>query len=378
MSDTSTEDFYARQAEEARGPEPESLPKRHQRRKGRTAGAGVPGAPWHSRRRRVTIWILTAASAVLVIVLGIGLATYLTANHYLDSMKRIHDPFSAIPFSARAPKPLGAAASDTTFLVGGLDTAQGTGAGSGRTDTLMLVHLIAGGRGAYVVSIPRDSWVPIPGYGDGKVNWSYFFGGPTLAVRTVEQLTHVRIDHVAVINWDGFQAVTNALGGVTVDIPQTVDESPGLVWTAGVHHLDGAQALNYVRDRYGLATGDFDREARQQYFLRAVFTQLGREGRLTNPLQSMSVLHALSQAISVDSTLSNGALTSFALSLRSLSPSKILFATAPYTGTGWVGSQSVVFLNQSLDPGFWHAFEYDSLPAFMKAHNVQQLGTTTP
>lgn len=256
MSDTSTEDFYARQAEEARGPEPES-PERHQRR--REASTAIPaGAPGRTRRRRAAKWILVAVSAVLVIVLGIGLTVYLTANHYLDNMKRIHDPFSAIPASARAPKPVGAAASDTTFLVGGLDTAQGSGAGSGRTDTLMLVHLIAGDRGAYVVSIPRDSWVPIPGHGDGKVNWAYFFGGPTLAVRTVEQLTQVRIDHVAIINWDGFQAVTNALGGVTVDIPQTVYETPGLVWTAGVHHLDGAQALNYVRDRYGLATGDFD------------------------------------------------------------------------------------------------------------------------
>jgi LCP family protein required for cell wall assembly len=350
MSDTSTEDFYSRPAEEARG----------------------------GKRRKVTKWIVVAASVVLVIAVGTVLAAYLTTNHYLDSMKRIHDPFSAIPASARAPKPTGAAASDTTFLVGGIDTAQGSGAGSGRTDTLMLVHLIAGNRGAYVVSIPRDSWVPIPGYGDGKVNWAYFFGGPTLAVRTVEQLTQVRIDHVAIINWDGFQAVTNALGGVTVDIPQTVYETPGLTWTAGVHHLDGAQALNYVRDRYGLATGDFDREARQQYFLRTVFTQLGREGMLANPLQDMSVLQALSQAISVDSTMTNGELASLALSLRGLSPGKIVFTTAPYTGTGWVGDQSVVFLNQSLDPGFWHAFEYDSLPAFMAAHHLQQLGATTP
>jgi LCP family protein required for cell wall assembly len=376
MSDTSTEDSYARQADEARGTEPESPERHHRRRKASTA---IPaGAPGRTKRRRAAKWVLVAVSAVLVIALGIGLTVYLTANHYLDNMKRIHDPFSAIPASARAPKPTGAAASDTTFLVGGLDTPQGSGAGSGRTDTLMLVHLIAGDQGAYVVSIPRDSWVPIPGHGDGKVNWAYFFGGPTLAVRTVEQLTQVRIDHVAIINWDGFQAVTNALGGVTVDIPQTVYETPGLIWTAGVHHLDGAQALNYVRDRYGLATGDFDREARQQYFLRAVFTQLGREGKLTNPLQDISVLQALSQAVSVDSTMSNGELTSLAFSLRSLSPSKIVFTTAPYTGTGQVGSQSVVFLNQSLDPGFWHAFEYDSLPAFMAAHHLQQLGATTP
>ena len=249
----------------------------------------------------------------------------------------------------------------------------------GRTDTLMLVHFIAGGRGAYVVSIPRDSWVPIPGYGDGKVNWAYYFGGPTLAVRTVEKLTGVRVDHVAIIDWDGFRAVTDALGGVTVNVPVTsYDPANHITWTAGTHHLDGAQALLYVRDRYGLTSGDFDRERRQQYFLRAVFKQLRQEGKLTNPLQTSSVLRALSRAVSVDSTLGNGQITSLALSLRHLNLSSVVFATVPNVGTGSVGSQSVVLLNKTVDPGFWHAFEYDTLPAYMHAHGLKQLGASTP
>ncbi len=348
------------------------------------ADPGETRAP--ARWRRIRKLILIAAAMVVVIVLVAASGVYLVTDHYLSSMKRIHNPFTSIPAAERPPKPAGAPGNDVTFLVGGLDTRsavpttgkQAASDARGRTDTLMLVHFIAGGHGAYVVSIPRDSWVPIPGYGDGKVNWAYYFGGPTLAVRTVEKLTDVRIDHVVTIDWDGFRAVTNALGGVTVDVPVTsYDPSNRITWTAGIHHLDGAQALLYVRDRYGLASGDFDRERRQQYFLRTVFKQLRDQGRLTNPLQASSLLRALTGAVSVDNTLSNGQITSLALSLRKLSLSSVVFATVPNVGTGTVGSQSVVQLNRSLDPGFWHAFEYDTLPAYMKSHGMKRLGSTT-
>jgi len=340
-----------------------------------------------SRWRRARKVILIVAAVTVVVAAGTVSAAYLVTNHYLSSMKRIHNPFASIPAAERPPRPSGAAANDVTFLVGGVDTRSpvpttGKAAASdarGRTDTLMLVRLIAGGRGAYVVSIPRDSWVPIPGHGDGKVNWAYYFGGPTLAVRTVEKLTRVRVDHVAIIDWDGFRSVTDALGGVTVNVPVTsYDPANHITWTAGTHHLDGAHALLYVRDRYGLASGDFARERRQQYFLRAVFRQLRKEGKLTNPLQTSSVLRALTGAVSVDSTLSNGQITRLALSLRGLDLSSVVFATVPNAGTGSAGSQSVVRLSQKIGRGFWHAFEYDTLPAFMQAHGVKQLGASTP
>jgi LCP family protein required for cell wall assembly len=354
-------------------------------------GAREPGdrGEWgnRSRWRRARKVILILSAVVVVLVVGTASAAYLITNHYLSSMKRIHNPFASIPAAERPPRAAGPAGNDVTFLVGGLDTRSavpttGKAAASdarGRTDTLMLVHFIAGGRGAYVVSIPRDSWVPIPGNGDGKVNWAYYFGGPTLAVRTVEKLTGVRVDHVAIIDWEGFRHVTNALGGVTVHIPATsYDPANRITWTAGTHHLDGAQALLYVRDRYGLTSGDFDRERRQQYFLRAVFTQLRHEGKPTNPLQTSSVLRALSQAVSVDSTLSNGQITSLALSLRRMNLSSVVFATVPNAGTVSVGSQSVVLLNKRIDPGFWHAFEYDNLPAYMRGHGLKGLGASTP
>ena len=144
-----------------------------------------------------------------------------------------------------------------------------------------------------------------------------------------------------------------------------------------MHHLNGAQALLYVRDRYGLANGDFGREARQQNFLRAVFAKLSAEASVGNALHMASLADGLSHALSVDDTLSNGDIEHLLLSMRSLHNGNILFATVPYAGTGRVGSQSVVNLNATLDLGFWHAFEYDTLPAFMQAHDLQPLGQTT-
>jgi LCP family protein required for cell wall assembly len=345
------------------------------------------GARAHGRPRRVRRYLLLGTGVLGLAVIGSGLALYLLARSDLNSFRTIKDPFSSIPAAQRPPVPPGALSQDVTFLVGGVDTRspvpttgrQAQSDQRGRTDTLMMVHLLSGGRGAYVVSIPRDSWVPIPGHGMGKINWAYFFGGQTLAVRTVEQLTHVRIDHVAVIDWDGFKDLTNDLGGVTVDVPVTTyDPDNQVTWTKGLHHLDGTQALLYVRDRYGLTNGDFGREARQQNFLRAVFIKLHHSVSLTNPLHMASLVGDLSQAVSVDDTLTDGDIEHLLLSMRDLSTSNIVFATVPYLGTGQVGSQSVVELNPAFDEGFWHAFEYDTLPAFMQEEGLKPLGATTP
>jgi LCP family protein required for cell wall assembly len=337
-------------------------------------------------RRRLRRYLLLSAGVLGLGLLGTGLALYLVARSDLNSFRTIKNPFAAIPAAGRPPVPPGALSQDVTFLVGGVDTRspvpttgkQAQSDARGRTDTLMMVHLLSGGRGAYIVSIPRDSWVPIPGQGMGKVNWAYYFGGQTLAIRTVEQLTDVRINHVAVIDWDGFKDLTNDLGGVNIDIPVTsYDPANHIRWTKGIHHLNGTQALLYVRDRYGLTSGDFGREARQQNFLRAVFEKLHDSVSLTNPLHMASLVRDLSQAVSVDDTLSDSDIEHLLLDMRNLTTSNIVFATVPYFGTGQAGSQSVVDLDPALDQGFWHAFEYDTLPAFMQEEGLKPLGATT-
>jgi LCP family protein required for cell wall assembly len=347
----------------------------------------APWLPASPRRRRAGKVLMISLAALVLIIAGTGTAAYLVARHDLGAMHRIGNPFASIPGSSRAPAPTGPAAQDVTFLVGGLQAqppvpATGTNAASSqssRSDTLMLVHLIAGGRGAYVVSIPPNSRVPIPGHGDGSIDLAYPEGGSALMIQTVEHLTDVRVDHFAIIDWAGFRSLTDALGGVTVKVPVTTYDPPiHVTWAAGAQHFNGTQALQYITDRRGPPRGDIGVEQRQQDYLRAVFQQLHRTGTLANPLGASSVMHALTAAVSVDSTLSVTAMLHLALGLRGLNTGGIVFATAPYLATSTAGGQSTVRLNQAMGRGFWHAFEYDSLPEYLKKHGLNRFGASTP
>src|SRR6185437_9099672 len=132
----------------------------------------------------------------------------------------------------------------------------GMKAGQGRTDAIMLLHIAGDRRSATVVSIPRDSWVDIPGQGKKKINAAYAIGGPALLVRTIEQLTQIRIDHFAIIDFYGFKSIINAIGGVDVNVARTTTDVFHDTLHKGVNHLNGQQALNYVRERHNLPGGD--------------------------------------------------------------------------------------------------------------------------
>src|SRR4051812_20409746 len=146
----------------------------------------------------------------------------------------------------------------------------------------MIARFSADRQHAQLVSIPRDSWVDIPGHGMNKINAAYAFGGPSLLIQTAEQLTDVRIDHYVAIDFQGIIEVTDALGGVDVVVADTTNWGP-YTFTAGVNHLDGDQARWYLGQRYGLAGGDFDRVRRQQQYLEAMFSQLFSSDPFTDP-----------------------------------------------------------------------------------------------
>jgi LCP family protein required for cell wall assembly len=244
---------------------------------------------------------------------------------------------------------------------------------------VILARLTGDRKHAYLVSIPRDSWVAIPGRGQGKLNTAYAQGGPTLFVHTVEQLTDVRIDHVAVIDFAGFRRLTDALGGVTVTIPQrTYDPHPHRhrLWEAGTHRLDGEAALAYVRQRAGLPRGDPDRAQRQQAFLRAVMERLAARGTVANPVRLAKTLDAVSRTVSVDAHLSNSDLRALAFGLRDLRPDHVLFATVPVQGIGDAGGQRIVRLDAARSGPFWAAFENDELPAYILRNGGDTLGQT--
>ena len=176
---------------------------------------------------------------------------------------------------------------------------------------------------------------PSPGHGRNKINAAYAFGGPALLVLTLEAMTGVRIDHVAEIGFEGFRDVTVALGGVDVVVAKA-SSIPGTPyrWHVGTNRMEGDEALQFVRQRYGLAGGDLDRVQRQQAFVKAVLLQTLGSGTLTNPRKVSRVVEAGTKHLTVDDELDTGQLRSLAVSLRGLRGGDVGFTTAPVAGLG--------------------------------------------
>lgn len=220
-----------------------------------------------------------------------------------------------------------------------------------RSDTIMIAHITANRRSVQLVSIPRDSWVKVDGFpgdvdGYAKINAAFSWGGPALAVKTVQDLTGLHIDHVAMIDWNGFKGLTDALGGVRLYIPHTfTDDTQHVTWTQGWHTMDGAQALQYVRTRHGLSNGDFGRIERQQNFLRTMSHSLLTTSTFTNPIKLTRVLSTMTKFIEVDNTWTTGDLRSLALSMRHLRSNDVQFTTAPLGSYDVVAGQDIVRLD---------------------------------
>jgi LCP family protein required for cell wall assembly len=347
----------------------------------------APPDPEQTRRtrrrgRRVLLVVLAVLSGLL---LSLAAGIWTVTNHYAGNVRRVPSALPAVPDSERPPRPAG---NGLTFLLVGLDRRSdvpttGDNAedelwepGAQRTDSIMIVRLTADRKHAYVASIPRDAWVSIPGRGSAKINAAFSFGGPALLVLTVEKVTGIRIDHVAMIDWDGFRSLTDALGGVTVSIPQdSTDSARGRQWKAGTYTLRGNDALDYVRQRYGLPNGDLDRVARQQNFLRAVMQKTLKQGTLTNPFTLTRLLGAVTDTVSVDDSLSNGDLRSLALSLRHLRNDDVTFLTAPFGRFARIRGQSAVILDDVKAKALWEAIRTDELPGYLERYGESPLGS---
>ncbi|MFC5764165.1 LCP family protein [Actinacidiphila bryophytorum] len=352
------------------------------------AGAPEAAEARRARIRRRTRRVLYGALILLctgaLLIAGTGYWAY---QHYTGRVQRIPHVFPTDVPAAALPPP--SRSGSQTFLLVGVDSRSDlptTGKdakapewkpGAQRSDTMMLVHLPADHKHAYVVSLPRDSWVNVPGHGMAKLNAAFSWGGPPLLIDTVQRLTRVKIDHLAVIDWSGFRKLTDAVGGVDITVDRTVTRrnGPGGVWTAGPHHMDGDDALDYVRERYGLPGGDLDRTHRQQNFLRAVLSKVLSGGTVTNPLKLKRTLDQVTSVVSVDDRLSDGALRDLVWDMRSVRSSDMVFMNAPVAGFDTIQKQSVVLLDDTGSAQLWEAVRNDTMADFVATHSLDTLGT---
>lgn len=336
------------------------------------------------RRGRLVVWVLLAGlSALMLLAVGImGLGLERQAS-YNANIQRIP---SAMPTGSR---PAAVVTKAQNWLLVGSDTrvlGGTTGKGNDpwrygeqRSDTLMLVHLTADRKKAYVVSFPRDSWVRIPGHGMQKINAAFSYGGPALLIKTFEGLTGIRIDHYAAIDFAGLEDVIDAVGTIQVTIEESVhDPINQMSWNAGVNTMNGERAMWFVRQRYNLPNGDFDRIRRQQAVLRALAVRASSGGMITNPVKLNRFLEAATKSVSVDDSVSVGLLRSLALSMRDMRASDISFMTVPNDGSAMRGTQSVVLLDAAQAKRLYTAVRQDKVGAYVRTYgDLNRLGSVS-
>lgn len=353
-------------------------------------GDGEAGAdPKPAKRRRRGRNVLIGALALLLVgTLAIAGGLWLAVDHYTGSVDRIPNAFPDIPDAKQPEKVKG---KGTNFLLVGLDSRSdlpttGDGAkapewrkGAQRSDTMMLLHLPEDRSKAYVVSLPRDSWVPIPGHGEAKLNAAFSWGGPPLLIDTVQRLTDVRVDHLMVIDWSGFKKLTDSVGGVDITIAKDIPQRGGeRAWNSGKNHMDGETALAYVRERHGLPNGDLDRTKRQQNFLRSLLNKTLASGTLSNPLKLRKLLDQVTDVVSVDDRLSNGDLRDLVWGMRGVRSDDMVFMNAPVAGFDQIKGQSVVLLDENVTDLLWQAVRTDTMDTYVDTRSPDQLTSDVP
>jgi LCP family protein required for cell wall assembly len=331
-----------------------------------------PRAPVYGKKRLRPRWgrIALVSALALLLVAGVaGLGTYLWLSNVNDGLNRT-DPFEQV--ANRPPK---VAEGSLNILLLGTDSRDPDAPidqpGKWRTDTIVLMHIPASHDKAYLFSFPRDLWVHVPASANGqygntmaKINAAYAWGGLPLMVQTVEEYTGVRMDHVVLIDFAGFKKVVDAVGGVDMRIERTITSvhRPYRKFTKGTMHLNGSQALDYIRQRKQFPDGDFARMRHQQQFLRALMDQAVSAGTVSNPFRLRDFVNSVADAIIVDQQFS---LIDLGWQFRGLRSSDLVFFTSPHQGTGDINGESVVLSDREKALSLYQAVANDTVGAWM-------------
>lgn len=330
--------------------------------------------PAGTRRKRKT------KRNVLLVFLGLVVVAAIVGTVFVANLAHSYDSKTekiADAFPDDATRPAKSASGAMNILLLGSDSRGDSVdmAGEGQTsdqrsDTMMWVHISGDRKNIVMMSIMRDTWVDIPGVGEAKINAAMANGGVPLVVETLEGLFNNRLDHVAIVDFEGFKAITDSLGGVNVDVPvafTTADDK--FNFAAGPQMLTGDQALGFVRERYAFADGDYQRVRNQQTFLKSVMNTALTPATLANPVKINDLVGKVSPYLTVDKDLDAGALGGLAFSLRDVRGSDVKSFTLPNLGTGTsADGQSIVVKDDAAIAAISEALTNDSLATYLSAH----------
>lgn len=324
----------------------------------RSAGPGpqtpsaIPRVKPSTTKRKANKKRVAVTTLVVVLVLLLAWPTWLVWNTN-RSMHHI-DVLSASPGT-----------SGTTYLFAGSDSRDGWNPDDPtegeRSDSVILVHRARNGQTA-MVSMPRDLYVDIPGVGMNKLNASFAYGGPTLLVETLENLTGLTVDHYVQIGMTGVGEIIDALGGVELCWDQTVqDEFSGMDWVAGCHEVDGEEALAFSRMRYADPLGDVGRTMRQRQVLSAVSAKALSPRVLFNPAEQLRLSETAAEALTVDDKTGVFTVGKLLLAMRKASSAE-LTGQPPISSMGEsTNVGSVMLLDESKAPHFFEALRNGTL-----------------
>lgn len=320
------------------------------------------------KKKRALFWILGSFFVILLIAGGIIWAAF----SKLGDFETIDNAF---PDEATRPDVSVAVEGEDdpsmNILLLGSDSRADTSTPilndlGNRADTIMVAHIPSDRSGVQIMSIMRDSWLEIPGHGYAKVNAAMAYGGVPLMVETVEGLIDQRIDHIAVVDFNGFQNMTNALGGVQINNPQAFTVS-GTQFAQGPITLNGEEALKFVRSR-NFSDGDYTRVANQQLFLKGMAGQVLSRDTLTSPTKLTDLVDATTPYVALDGDFGAGTMIGLGTSMSSVRSGDITSFTLPTTGTGTEGGgQSVVHIDWDELEEVRERFKNDDLADYQPA-----------
>jgi polyisoprenyl-teichoic acid--peptidoglycan teichoic acid transferase len=280
-----------------------------------------------TKRRRVLPIVLASVAATLVAVLAVAAIFVKQVERSMTESLEREDLMPIDSSTAPHPTKEQAAADALNFVVMGYDSRDPSVVRSG---SLMILHLNAERDQAYFISFPRDTWVSIPGHGNNQINAAYGLGGPKLTVSTLENLTDTRMDHAAMVDFQGFARLTDEVGGVTV-YNKTDFYSHGVHYPKGNITVSGERAIYFVGERRALPRGDFDRATNERNVVRAIIAKTLSAKIISNPQRLFSVVSGAAEHLTVDKGLTDSKIRSTVLSLR-LTNKDVHLMKAPVSG----------------------------------------------
>ncbi len=307
-------------------------------------GTDAP-SPAPRRKRRWLRWLALALAVLTLAVVALGWVLYERLN---SNIRTDTDTANELAQYERE-RPTALVAGAQNILIIGSDTRGGPGngqygedSGTQRSDTTILLHVSADRHSATAVSLPRDLMAKIPSCRrpDGsqtnerfaQFNWAFELAGPACTIRTVENISHIRITHHVVVDFNGFKRLVDAVDGVEVCLKQPIDDREAhLKLPSGRQVLHGEQALGFVRARYSLGNGsDTERMGRQQAFLGALFNEMQSDGVLLNPTRLYPVLDAATSSLTTDAGLGSlRKLYDLVRTVRGIPSDRVQFLTVP-------------------------------------------------